>query len=754
MQNIKQILKIEDLSKKDIFLYFLAYTFFTSLVLYFNFSAFTKTIIFVLNYIVISGVLIADNIGIKVRDLEIKDVLYSFGLGIGALMLGGLFINFTLGLLQVDAPLSPVYLLLFFGILNVVLSYRSIVHLDLSLENINFPKISIYAVLPVLIFATSILGVMQLENTNQNYLLLITIFTVVLLFVFNFMRSEEGTTLEYSSLIFFSALSLLLTFSLRSQHVLGWDINEEFLVFTKTLENLKWSMAFLPGLDYNSCISITILPTIIKVLTGIQTDFVFKFFMQVIFALVPVSVFAISKEVLNKKSAYLSAMIFVFNVWFFEQMPGIIRQEIAFVFYSLLIIVLLDQRLNNKLRNILVLSLSLLIVLSHYSTSYILVAILMLNYLFSFIYSFRNGKADARNNLVIVFTILASIFVWQVYITKTGDAFYKLITKNERTGVFQTQTPTQNDDAIAKLKLGRTLTYSDPGFKNMYYDVLIQYVRQQDEKKYSNTEALKYNIKEVDNRAYIQGIFGNKFANIYQVINYINKFFVYILLPLFGFLLFIYDYIKNPFKDNRKFLAISTNLTVLFLLSVLLAFPYLQIHYNTTRLYLQLFVTLTVFTGYIVYRFENNQYIKNAIFVLVVLFMFTQNGFLDQFFGGYRRITLNPEPANDYIYVIREAEIASAKWLKQNIKENDIVQADIISNLRLQSYAQMSAKSTKIFPLTLYKDSFVYLTNSNKNFGIAYYQYKNILYSYTLPTNFLNSHKNLVYSNNKSIIYR
>jgi len=82
------------------------------------------------------------------------------------------------------------------------------------------------------------------------------------------------------------------------------------------------------------------------------------------------------------------------------------------------------------------------------------------------------------------------------------------------------------------------------------------------------------------------------------------------------------------------------------------------------------------------------------------------------------------------------------------------VQADVVANLRLQSFTDTVAANVAIFPQTLEQNSYVYLINKNIAEGIAYDEYNNNVLTYNYPSAFLNSHKNLIYNDGGSRVYR
>ena len=149
---------------------------------------------------------------------------------------------------------------------------------------------------------------------------------------------------------------------------------------------------------YTACLSITILPTILTNLLSVQDMYIFKVIFQILFATSPVIVFFIIKNYVTPIFAFLSAIIFVTFPTFFTDMPMLNRQEIGLIFFGLALYVMLKRRLapqfypnltlfpasNSTLslttRRMLFILFALCVVVSHYSTNFVLFALIAMIY--------------------------------------------------------------------------------------------------------------------------------------------------------------------------------------------------------------------------------------------------------------------------------------------------------------------------------------------------------------------------------------
>jgi uncharacterized membrane protein len=401
--------------------------------------------------------------------------------------------------------------------------------------------------------------------------------------------------------------------------------------------------------------------------------------------------------------------------------------------------------------------------MSHYTTSYIIVIVFGGLFVISYAISLVNKAKKDYSILFLCILIGFLVMFWQVFVTNTGDAFIKLVTLNERKGVDYKDVSEEfivnsineniNKPSISIEDIKNRLEGQPEKLKEFYIDIVTQYIVEQDKNYFDNKEASKFIPKAVDDIVYVKSVFPDYINEIFVIINKILKLFFYVLSPIVGFLYFSYITYKN--KHNNDYAIAIITFIGLSLVIMMVAIPFLQIHYNLTRLFLQVYITLSVFVVLIMsVVFQKLKFSEKWLVFLVSIFFLFQTGFIDQFTGGYKRITLNSEPADHYLYLINTSETYSAKWLKKVRKPNELIQADNMANLRLQSFADSNSNNTKIFPLSLKKDTFVYLIKVNLVDNMAFLQYQNQTIKYVYPIDFINKNKNLIYSNQGSRIYR
>ena len=176
--------------------------------------------------------------------------------------------------------------------------------------------------------------------------------------------------------LYLLGLAVLLATSLRGDGVTGHDIKIEYRVFLDTFNTGSWG----PGganVSYNSCLSITVLPAFLARLLGLAPLDVFAVCFPLLFALVPVAVFQIARRVLPTARALVAGVLFVAFPTFVNDMTMLNRQQVGTLFFAVIVLTLLDERPSRR-RSWLLVVLTVGLTVSHYTTTYVAAALLLL----------------------------------------------------------------------------------------------------------------------------------------------------------------------------------------------------------------------------------------------------------------------------------------------------------------------------------------------------------------------------------------
>jgi uncharacterized membrane protein len=368
-----------------------------------------------------------------------------------SLMLSGLAINEVLPLGGIQRPLEPGPIVVVSDVINLALYiYRSRNRDDITLR-VNFAEFSreefrllVAAVLAVVL---AVFGANRLNNGASGNVTWVALALVALIGVCSVRWLKYTRETLMAVVIYFVSLSLLLTTSLRGWYVTGHDIQQEYLVFQLTETHGHWSMAYFQD-AYNACLSITILPTELGQIIGVDSPYVYKLFFELIFALSPVLAYAVARRFFNRGISTLAVAYFVGFPTFFTDMPFLNRQEIALLFVSVGLLAATNPKWSFRRRQVSLAVAGLGTELSHYSTMYVFVGTLVIALICSYIgrLFIKTGPEEtqpqptsnlnpARHyvprrittlkgavsiSLFVVF--IGIIFAWGTLATKTTDA--------------------------------------------------------------------------------------------------------------------------------------------------------------------------------------------------------------------------------------------------------------------------------------------------------------------------------------------
>lgn len=223
--------------------------------------------------------------------------------------------------------------------------------------------------------ALALAGAIRLNNGLGASTSVLAVVAVTVLLVLLMARRRRYTPGVVSIGLYLCAAGLLLLTSLRGWGITGHDIQAEYHVFELTERASNWNASSVRE-PYNACLSITLLPTALTRLTGIPGVYVFKVLLPLLFALAPVLVYRSVRNVAPQIIALLSVAYLMLFPTFWTDMPFMARQEVAFLLLGCALVVLTDAVRPVHHRRVAFTAVLVGIVLSHYSTAYVLLAVL------------------------------------------------------------------------------------------------------------------------------------------------------------------------------------------------------------------------------------------------------------------------------------------------------------------------------------------------------------------------------------------
>lgn len=711
----------------------------------------------------------------------------ALGISIVFLLTFGLGINFLFPLLGFQPLIFSTLIFslsVFFLSISLFLIKRNA---EVVIQKPQIPVGSmILSFIPVIFVALSVIGALRLNNDyNGNVTLImlfgIAAFLIALLLAARFVRENIVATALY-----FISLALLLMTSLRGWGISGHDIQREYRVFQLTKDAGMWSPDFLHD-AYNACLSITVLPTIFSEILNIPDAYIYKVLFQVMFAVVPVICFLIAKRYFSQTIALLSSIVVISFPTYFTDMSMLNRQEIAFLLFVLMIYVMFEDPFSLRFKRWLLLVLGIGIVLSHYSTTYIVILIWAITYvgllIFSYVsrfnfdtkffnvFFFPKGAFKVTKqptiSLLLIFVLGIFSFTWSNFITQTSDGSIKRVIERTVDAVWHNSENSRSVDTLYSLFSYKKI--SDEDFLESYIQNVIEPARfNAPRDTYFEEDSVRtFHAAIVDNQTMALTNLGNSLVNLGINVYAFNNTLklgsakilqVLLLLGLMSSLFFRKLFLK---KMTSEYFLIS--FAGISFVALMVLIPVLSVEYGVLRAFQQsLFVIapFVVIGAFVVFLPLGMRTAHVAVSFCVILFFLSSTGAITQSLGGYKaQLHLNNSGPYYDIYYVHDSERRGISWLSEEIAKSE--DAEYQSEVQTDRYLSNKISDSSeikpindIYPSLLRQNSFVFLgfANTTKNESTIYYN--GILLTYQYPLGLIDVHKNKVYDSGSVIIYR
>lgn len=691
---------------------------------------------------------------------HIGEVLgYSAVLSISFLIFLGLGINNGLPLIGINKPLSLLPFLVSFDLLSILFFIIVLAKEKLHTLNLKLPQVNtlsfVFIIYSFLLLEFSLLGTIWINNFNSNIFTLCTLLGISFYLILVIIFRKHLQNYVYSISIFCISLALLLIYSLRVPYLMGWDIQGEYKVFQLTKQNHLWSILSYHN-AYNATLGITILPTLLSNLINIPDIFIFKLIYPVLFSFSGTGVYYLLKRFFNPAVSYIAAFFFIVQMSF-ASMPSLARQEIAYLALIYLFLCLFDDRMKSKFRVLLFLLLGFTMVVSHYSTSYIAIILFLLTYAVSrslkiIIKLFPKTRISiAGFYLNVISLVVLAVFTvfWYGFYTNSVDNIQNMLVSIQRNiSKIHTQEGQSMQSWITIFGNEKATTGSD---LQKYIEQFSNRDSNQKSEYYTDETINKYPVFLTRGKEVI-GIPSLRLNADYLVlaIRQIIK-----LLMLGGLLhLVLLFFIRKKTVVPVEWLILSGLYITLIISAIVI--PSLSNHYNMERLYQQGLIILAALPVLVISIIPKIRITIRYLLIsfIFIIYFFSYHGVFAQFLGGEPGINLNNYGAEFDQYYFHNSEIRSAKWMDDNRNTTSYIYGDRYSELRFSGNTKIIYTANDLIPLAIRKNSYVYANQGNINSNIVYARTNNGLLYYNFPFNFLNENKNLIYSNNKSSIYK
>lgn len=676
-------------------------------------------------------------------------------LGIAWIMFFGLIADVLLPVFGLKRPLTSDWLPLIFVLATGLLipwalKYKIAIKKRSNLTR-NKDTLFLASVL-ILMILFSFCGARLLNNGYSNILIMSAFGLGLISIVFTIIRQKHLPENILPIVLFVLSLCGVWSYSLRSNYVFGWDIQNEFKVFQTTLNSGNWILGAKHG-AYDAMLSLSILPVVIAKVTGLAGLTIFKFLSPLLFSFVPVILYYIYRIFTKRWTSFLAALITIAQFYYMQQFSALVRQQIAFLFYATILYLILQNKLSNKSKNYLLLASIFGLVVSHYSTTYLAIIFFGGTYItskiiFALLQRYKPTQAKPKYKYIngwMVLILILSALIWYGPATHSSGYLEKLSQKNGYSYVIQ--------------KIGSVISQqfnnhqSIPKSTKIYLKTIGTQFQNSHKNFHYYPGASNNTVSPV-----AQATIHSKWPILKTLLNGASVVLNYgwWILGSAGILaLAISTYRK---LDYRKIeLVILGAIGILGFITIHLSSTFQNL-YNETRLDEQVLMFVAMpFILMVIWLLHNLpvRLIKFTATSIVLLSFAIASGIITQVIGGLPPANLNNIGQDYNNFYIQQSDIASAHWLGDRYTSNSIVFADNYSSLRLTAAKkQIFNQFNDVTPQTISIGSFVYADYTNIKNGLVDKQISNKQFSYQFPTSFLQQNKNLVYSNGNAEVFK
>jgi uncharacterized membrane protein len=705
---------------------------------------------------------------------------YSVTAVILLLMVGGLTINTILPHLGVARPLDTVPVVILGDVLNACLyRFRLRRRAKFSwLAHIRglMPSETRLILTGLLCVPLAVLGANRLNNGVGDQVALAALACVIVTVLVMLGRNRRLHDRVISVTLYFVSLALLLMISLRGWYVTGGDIQSEYRFFQLTEAHGRWSMSVAPHSAYNACLSITILPTEISRVVNVDNVYIFTVFFQLLVALVPVLAYTMWRRYASKLVALTAVIYFIGFPVYITGLPGVNRQEIAFLFVCAAALAVTNARWSQGWRRLAVMAAAVGVELSHYSTMYMFIGTLAVAWILGALVKLLSRRRSRRERageespwttagqtigLGSVLVAISIMLLWGGLATQTAGP----IVTDVRTAISQfghssaatpysllsrtTLSPQQILDNYRSASLRQN--ESTPG--NVYFPpaTVARYGTPLDNEPNMPSTSLGRLLSRV-------GISASTLnTDVRQGAAKDEQLFI-----ILGFIVFIFvRSLRRRVSGELLCLAAGS----IFMVVLFTIFPNFSVDYNASRALQEGFIwaapILVVGSIAVFSAFGQKASIRFAVGVAVAIFIST-TGFLPQILGGYQA-QLNLDNSGQYYDVdyMHSQEVAAVTWLEG---KPGVLPAGLEAQMgpttsdpfAFNNLANVTATQSvgDIFPALVKRSSWVLLNYSIVRADRAAVWTDGQIVTYRYPTAFLEDNKNLVYNDGGAEIYK
>jgi len=614
-----------------------------------------------------------------------------------------------------------------------------------------------------------VVGSGVLNHSGNNTISMLVLGTIAILALISLLRIQKLRPAFLPLFIYIVALTIIWMGAMRGDFVSGTDVSKEFYLSNLTQAVGHWSPSLYHD-PYNACLSINLLPTLLGNVLKVSNEFIFRAILPMFYALLPVMTFALYRKYAKRTVALLAGLFFIMQPIFMSWAAVPIRQMIGFVFFGALLMALFDKRISMWQQRGLVVLFTLCMVLSHYSTTYIAIACLLLAYalqrgaygLQSFRHKWTRGAFVPTIGVPLLAVLIGISAVWYGPVNHSSSNLTHLMDKTitqikqGHWNLFASDAHSQQTGLLDQLSLNSEPRTADQVWQsylqkvNHKYDGVVTHPLQTK----ATTPAIKpQSPPKLDEKmnhhvvtlAALGGQFMSKLMRLFMVV---------------GLGIFAVAVVKRKADEDvgLQVFALAAALVTILIIIV----PYASVDYDLGRTIQQLLLLLsfpTIIGGAALVRWLLRGKVslvpaKQLAGLLIIGYFFFVSGMIGQLTGGVNPVGMLNNFGTQYEQYVHDGEVAAAQWLRQNKSNSNIFAGYFGGNRLWLSGIDKPSLFNDILPWTIDKPSYVFTSYAENRNQLATTYYQGSFVQYQYPTALLTSHKDLLYNDGQAKIYK
>lgn len=553
--------------------------------------------------------------------------------------------------------------------------------------------------------------------------------------------------------IFAVAVAMVYSFTFSGDLLYGWDIQQEFQAFSATMHSKVW-LAEVDQDPYRAMLSITALPTVLAQLTGMSGVSLFRGVFPLLFAFFPVLVYVVAGRWLPRAAGFAAAAFVIVQLAFAQQIPAITRQEIALVFFGVLVAIVFDDALPVSYRRTVAVIAGATLAFTHYSTAYVTsLAMLGAWVIGSVVRLWGRRSRDAQRILVlpVVIGILGFTVFWNFGATRSSENVLRFTEQMAERG------PEFLPSGDGTSMVSRWLTGNAPqritGEEYGRRVALIYETNAPWLNGYAAELVDGYPVSDARSPQ-LAGVLPAARGPHAALLVVASQFFV--AATSLGILVFAWQ--RRRERSSAHELAIL-GVALLGFVAAMRVSGVAAEAYNQERAQIHAAAVLSIgFAGAVAWFFSRWPRVSRVGVsgALIVIFL-ASTGLAARVGGGSPPANLADAGDARERFSVSDEEVATAHWLSAHRFPDSIVYADRYGKLRIWAAAvPIGGPSLQgaLTPATLDRNAYVYATEANVVGGRARGAIGADYTVYEFPSAFLEANKATIYSTGSTAVFR